>query len=540
VKANYYDYIVVGSGIAGLYIALLAMERGSVLVLTKGSVDDCNTRYAQGGIAVAMGREDSPGLHFKDTVAAGAGLSDPEAVRILTEEAADCIADLIKFGVPFDTLDGEITLTREAAHTVPRVMHAGGDATGEYIEVTLSRRVHSSAIKVLENCLASQILVQRGRVVGVRALDSHTGSMEEYGCKSLVLATGGAGRLFKYTTNSDVVTGDGIALAFEAGAEISDMEFFQFHPTVLRLPGVAPFLISEAVRGEGGILRNVEGHRFMPDYAAEAELATRDVVARSIVYEMKKTHSDRVFLDVAHLPPRLITTRFPHIYRFCREHGLDITKGLIPVAPAAHYLMGGVKVNIWGETSIPGLFAAGETACTGVHGANRLASNSLLESVVFSKRIVQRTEITTAPRRRRERDSSPVVARNKLTKQPPAWLGSSSAISYGLPHREALPRVPHLNLPNLQSLMWDKVGIIRSGKSLEEAAGILATWESLLPRPGDRPSYELSNLVLCARLVTEAALLREESRGAHFRTDFPRTSPEWQRRIVFQKKNAIN
>jgi L-aspartate oxidase len=262
----------------------------------------------------------------------------------------------------------------------------------------------------------------------------------------------------------------------------------------------------------------VEGHRFMPDYVAEAELAPRDIVARSIVYEMKKTHSDRVFLDVTHLPPRLITTRFPHIYRFCQDHGLDITKRLIPVAPAAHYLMGGVKVNTWGETNIPGLFAAGETACTGVHGANRLASNSLLESVVFSKRIVQRTEMTTPPRHRKKR--------------------SDEAISYCLPGREVLPKVPPLNLPKLQSLMWDKVGIIRSGKSLTEAASILVTWESLLPQSTDRPSYELNNLVLCARLMTEAALLREESRGAHFRTDFPRTSPKWQRHIVF-RKNGI-
>jgi L-aspartate oxidase len=514
---KHYDYIIVGSGIAGLYIALLAIERGSTLILTKGSIDDCNTKYAQGGIAVAMDKDDSPELHFKDTVAAGDGLCDAEAVRILTDEAADCIADLIKFGVPFDTLDGEINLTREAAHSVPRVMHAGGDATGEHIEVTLSRQVRSAPINVLENCLAGEILAQNGRVLGVRALDCRTGSVEEYHCQFLILATGGAGKLFKYTTNSDVVTGDGIALAFEAGAEISDMEFFQFHPTVLRLPGVAPFLISEAVRGEGGILRNVEGHRFMPDYIAGAELAPRDIVARSIVREMKKTHSARVFLDVTHLPSRLITTRFPHIYRFCRDHGMDITKGLIPVAPAAHYLMGGVKVNIWGETNIPGLFAAGETACTGVHGANRLASNSLLESVVFSKRVMQRTEVTSPPRHREER--------------------SDEAISYCLPRREVLPKVPRLNLPNLQSLMWDKVGIIRSGKSLKEAAGILATWESLLSQPSDRPSYELNNLVLCARLVTEAALLRKESRGAHFRTDFPKASPEWQRHTVFRKND---
>ncbi len=517
-KTSHYDYVVVGSGIAGLYIALLAIERGSVLILTKGSIDDCNTKYAQGGIAVAMARDDSPSLHFKDTVAAGAGLSDAEAVRILTEEAADCITDLIKFGVPFDTLDGEITLTREAAHSVPRVMHAGGDATGEHIEVTLSRQVRSYPIRVLENCLASRILVEKHRVAGVEAFDSHTGSTEEYHCRFLILATGGAGRLFKYTTNSDVVTGDGIASAFDAGAEISDMEFFQFHPTVLRLPGVAPFLISEAVRGEGGILRNVEGRRFMPDYTDKAELATRDIVARSIVYEMKRTHTDRVFLDVTHLPARLVTTRFPHIYRFCREHGLDITKGLIPVAPAAHYIMGGVKVNSWGETNIRGLFASGETACTRVHGANRLASNSLLESVVFSKRVVQRTEMTSSPGRGGKR--------------------GSEAVFHSLPRREALPKVPRLNLPNLQSVMWDKVGIIRSGKSLREAASILATWESLLAQPSDRPSYELNNLVLCARLVTEAALLREESRGAHFRTDFPQTSPEWQRHIIF-RRNVI-
>ena len=512
---NHYDYIIVGSGIAGLYIGLLAIERGSVLILTKGSIDDCNTKYAQGGIAAAMARDDSPELHFRDTMAAGDGLCDAEAVRILTDEAADCIADLIKFGVPFDTLNGEITLAREAAHSVPRIMHAGGDATGEHIEVTLSRHVRSTPINVLENCLASEILVQNGRVNGVRSLDCRTGSVEEYGCQFLVLATGGAGRLFKYTTNSDVVTGDGIALAFEAGAEISDIEFFQFHPSVLRLPGVAPFLISEAVRGEGGILRNVEGHRFMPDYVAQAELASRDIVARSIVYEMEKKHSDRVFLDVTHLPSRLITTRFPHIYRFCRDHGLDITKGLIPVAPAAHYLMGGVKVNNWGEANIPGLFAAGETACTGVHGANRLASNSLLESVVFGKRVVQRTEMTASSRHCEER--------------------CDEAISHCLPDRVVLPEVPHLNLPNLQSLMWDKVGIIRSGKGLEEAASILATWQSYLPQPSDRPSYELHNLVLCARLMTEAALFRQESRGAHFRTDFPQSLPDWQRHIVFRK-----
>lgn len=519
---NHYDYIVVGSGIAGLYISLLAIERGSVLILTKGSIDDCNTKYAQGGIAAAICKDDSPELHFKDTMAAGNGLCDAEAARILTDEAAECIADLLRFGVPFDTLNGQITLAREAAHSVPRVIHAGGDATGEHIEVTLSREVRAR-LKVLEYCLANEILVENGKVKGVRALDCRTGSVEEYSCQFLILATGGAGRLFRYTTNSDVVTGDGIALAFEAGAEISDMEFFQFHPTVLRLPGVAPFLISEAVRGEGGILRNVEGYRFMPDYTPEAELAPRDVVTRSIVYEMRRTGSDRVFLDVTHLLPRLITTRFPHIYRFCLDHGLDVTKGLIPVAPAAHYLMGGVKVNTWGETNILGLFAAGEIACTRVHGANRLASNSLLEAVVFSKRVVQRTEMLEGARH---------------CEQSGATL--MEEVYCSLPHRKVLPSVPSFNLPNLQSLMWNKVGIIRSGESLSKAANILATWQHSLPQPTDRPSYELSNLVLCARLTTEAALLREESRGAHFRTDFPQPSPAWQQHIIFRKEHAAN
>ncbi|OGO60124.1 MAG: L-aspartate oxidase [Chloroflexi bacterium RBG_19FT_COMBO_48_23] len=511
-----YDYIVVGSGIAGLYTALLAKEVGSVLILTKGGVEDCNTRHAQGGIAAPIGKNDSPELHFQDTMNAGDGLCDSDAVRILVDEAPDRIADLIKFGVPFDTLDGEIALTREAAHSVPRVIHAGGDATGEHIEVTLSKRVRMSSINVLEYCLATQILLEAGKVKGVRAIDCRTGLIEEYECRFVILATGGAGRLFKYTTNSDVATGDGIVLAFQAGAEITDMEFFQFHPTAVRLPGVPPFLISEAVRGEGGILRNVDSYRFMPDYVSEAELAPRDVVARSILYEMRKTGSDRVFLDVTHIPARRVATRFPHIYRFCLDHGIDITKGLIPVAPAAHYLMGGVKVNTWGETNIEGLFAAGETACTGVHGANRLASNSLLEVVVFSKRILERTR--------------------EIAKAAPTSV-TAKTDCYHLEERKRLKTVSRLNLSNLESLLWDKVGIVRSGDGLSEAVDILATWQALLSQPTDRPSYELNNMVLNARLMAEAALLRQESRGAHFRTDFPKSSPDWQKHIVFMASN---
>lgn len=512
--ANSYDFIIIGSGIAGLYTALLAKEVGHVLIITKGSMEDCNTRHAQGGIAAPISKNDSPELHYQDTINAGDGLCDPEAVRVLVTEAADRIADLIKLGVPFDTVNGEIALTREAAHSVPRILHAGGDATGEHIEFTLSRRVRNSSIKVLEHCLATEILLDNGKVAGVRTLDCNTSSIEEYACSFVILATGGAGRLFKYTTNSDVATGDGIALAYLAGAEITDMEFFQFHPTALRLPGVPPFLISEAVRGEGGILRNVEGYRFMPDYTPEADLAPRDVVARSILYEMKKTGSDRVFLDVTHLPPHQVMARFPHIYRFCLDHGLDITKGLIPVAPAAHYLMGGVKVNTWGETNVPGLFAAGETACTGVHGANRLASNSLLEVVVFAKRIIQR-----------------IQQGDKIVSMP----RSVNEEYVSLQHHKLMEQHPPLNLLNLQSLLWEKVGIVRNGDQLAEAALLLYTWERHLSPPIDRPSYELSNMVLTARLMTEAALRREESRGAHFRADFPASSPQWLKHITFRR-----
>ena len=507
-----YDYVIIGSGIAGLYTALLAQERGSVLILTKGGIDDCNTRYAQGGIAAAIGKEDSPEAHFRDTMEAGAGLSDPEAVRLLVEESADRIADLINLGVPFDTINGEIALTREAAHSAPRVLHAGGDATGEHIEVTLSQRVRSSGVQVLEHCLGTEIVVSGGKVEAIKALDCRTGSVEEFGCRNLILATGGAGCLFKYTTNPEVATGDGVALAFRAGAEVMDMEFFQFHPTAIRLPGVHPFLISEAVRGEGGILRNVEGYRFMPDYAEEGELAPRDVVTRGLVCEMKKTKSDRVFLDVTHLPPYLIKTRFPHIYRFCRDHGLDITKGLIPVAPAAHYMMGGVRTNTWGETNVGGLFAVGEVACTGVHGANRLASNSLLEVLVFGKRVVQRIDQggATAP------------------------AGTHGTDCRRLPEREGSEPVPPLSLTALQTLMWEKVGIIRSGETLEKAANVLATWQRYMEEPSDRSSHQLANLVLTARLMTESALLRTESRGAHYRTDYPQLSEDWVRHVVFR------
>jgi L-aspartate oxidase len=510
---SYYDYILVGSGIAGLYTSLLAQRRGSVLIITKGNIDDCNTRYAQGGIAAPIGENDSPELHFRDTITAGDGLSDEEAARILVNEAPDRIADLVHFEVPFDTVDGKIALTTEAAHSRARILHAGGDATGEHIEVTLSNLVRSSRISVLENFLATDIHVEGERATGIQTLNCRSGATESFDCGALILATGGAGQLYKYNTNSDIATGDGVALAFKAGAEITDMEFFQFHPTALRLPGAPAFLISEAVRGEGGVLRNVRGERFMPAYAAEAELAPRDVVARSIVSEMEKTGAEHVFIDVTHLAPQLTTTRFPHIYRFCLEHGVDITREPVPVAPAAHYMMGGVKVNTWGETNVAGLFATGEVACTGVHGANRLASNSMLEVLVFSKRIIEKAQRGSEAR--------------------PAPSEARPEVRYRLSSRLPVPGTAPPSVANLQELLWDNVGIVRDREHLTAAADLLATWERLLPAATERHSYELGNMVLTGRLMAEAALLREESRGAHFRTDFPHSSAEWRRHIVF-------
>ncbi len=509
-----YDYIVVGSGIAGLYTAILAREGGSVLVLTKGSLEECNTQHAQGGIAAALGPGDSPELHARDTAAAGAGLGDLASIQIMAGDAADRIADLIRFGVPFDTIHGEIALAKEGAHSVARVIHAGGDATGRHIELALSQTVRRRRIPVREHTMVAEALVEDGSVRGVRALDSRTGAIEEIACQHLVLATGGAGRLYQVTTNSEVVTGDGVALAFRAGAQVMDMEFFQFHPTALRLSGAPAFLISEAVRGEGGILRNAEGRAFMEDYAPQRELAPRDVVARAIWAEMRKAGSGHVYLDIRQLPRRTVQGRFPQIYQFCLDHGLDVTSSLIPVSPAAHYMMGGVKTTSCGETNVRGLLAAGETACTGAHGANRLASNSLLETMVFAKRLVDRTLGVTM-------ESAPPAGRVEEARHLPRRVGV------------APERYPGPGLAALQRLMWDRVGIVRDGEGLTAAANTLAVWERQLPPSTDRPSSDLRNAVLAARLIAEAALAREESRGAHFRSDFPEPSPAWLKHLVF-------
>jgi L-aspartate oxidase len=515
-----YDFIVVGSGIAGLYTALLAQEHGRVLVVTKASLEECNTRYAQGGIAAAVDAQDSPEQHYRDTLAAGAGLCNPQAVRVLTTEGPARIADLIELGVDFDTVHGQVALTREAAHSLPRVLHARGDATGMEIELTLARLAHFSRVELLQHHLATRILVENGRAEGLALADLRQGRRKEVHGRHIVLATGGAGRLFQHTTNPEVATGDGIALAYRAGAEVESLEFYQFHPTALYHPGAPPFLISEAVRGEGGILRNAAGERFMAGQHPLAELAPRDIVARAITREMRRTGQPHVYLDVTHLPTERVRLRFPTIYRTCRELGLDITREWIPVAPAAHYMIGGVRVNLWGQTNVPGLYACGEVACTGAHGANRLASNSLLEVLVFARRLVQ-AATEQVPEQAEAGEESP-----------PVWFteGPAARDSKGL---EVDPA--GLARADLQELMWQHVGIERDGAGLEQAVARLGNWRrSSLPAKSERDRLELEAMLLTAQLIAHAASLRQESRGAHYRTDFPETDPAWRKVIVLK------
>lgn len=514
------DVIVVGSGLSGLYSALLASRQARVLLLTKARLEESNTYHAQGGIAAALAAPDSPELHFRDTIAAGAGLCDPTAVRVLVEEGPRRVRDLIERGVRFDLENGEIALTREGAHSRPRVLHAGGDATGASIETTIATRVRSSPnVTILENHLVSELLIENSRVSGVRALDCNSGEEVAFASPAVILATGGAGQLFSQTTNPAVATGDGIALAFRAGAEIGDIEFVQFHPTALAVPGAPRFLISEAVRGEGGILRNSSGERFMLRIDPRAELAPRDVVARGILFEMERTGDRCAFLDVTHLDPEHFRRRFPTISGVCRQFGIDPAREPIPVAPAAHYLMGGIRTDVWGATSVAGLFACGECACTGVHGANRLASNSLLETIVFAARVVQKLCGETSE------SAGPA--------QPPRE-GSSLLhpdLRISVPKPSAGPSLPR-STATLRELTWSLAGLVRTAPGLQRLESIASAWLTTDAGDRNREAIELRSLTILARLLALAALRREESRGAHFRRDFPLTDPAWQRRII--------
>lgn len=508
------EYIILGSGIAGLYTALSASQAGSsVTVLTKQTMMDTGTDKAQGGIAAALGDADSPALHRQDTLVAGAGLCDSEAVAALVSEGPDRVRELISLGAIFDRDSQGLALTMEGAHSQRRILHASGDATGAEIQRVLTQRVREdNRIKVLENHYVVDLLVRENICYGVLAYDRQNKEYKVFRGKVTVLATGGLGRIFEHNTNPEVATGNGIAIAFRAGAEVMDMEFIQFHPTVLNLPGAPRFLISEAVRGEGAYLRNIQGQRFMQHYHDLAELAPRDIVVRAILKEMAATNSNMVFLDLTHLDPELVKLRFPNIMKTCAEYQLDITVDRIPIAPAAHYMMGGVKINLVGETSIRGLYACGEVSCPGVHGANRLASNSLLDGLVFGGRIVEET-------RHFLKDYHPRNLEFACD-----WLLEPAKTDYAALRKK------------LEVLMGEKVGPVRSSEGMREALEFFDKWSYLKRHRADNAEQmEVKNMLQVGELVAEAALARRESRGGHYRVDCPDTYQRWQKHIIFRR-----
>jgi L-aspartate oxidase len=497
---DFFDFLIVGGGIAGLRAAITLSEVGQVLILTKADATESNTGYAQGGIAAAIGPDDSPALHAADTLKAGAGLCDESAVRVLVEEGPRYVEELIEWGVRFDrNQDGSPALGLEAAHSVRRVLHAG-DATGREIGRAMwSHVITLPNVHSINHALVASLVVDTGTVCGVRYFDK-SGMQQSVRGRAVLLATGGAGRVFTETTNPAVATGDGVALAFHAGARVADLEFFQFHPTALKLAGAPRFLISEALRGEGARLVNALGEPFMMRYHRDGDLAPRDVVARAIVRETSLVPGP-VFLTLAHLDPLRVRSRFPTITAMCAHVGLDLATDRIPVGPAAHYFMGGIDTDESGRTSLPGLFAAGETACTGVHGANRLASNSLLEGLVFGARAADAMQQPAA------------VAALKSDRR---------AIAVPM-HLHGAPGA--LTVSRIQELMWQNVGLFRTRGSLEPAVALLETaYQTQAPAAGDSATMEFwrhFNLLTVARLIATAALWREESRGGHFREDFP-------------------
>lgn len=496
------DFIVVGAGIAGLRASVELASAGRVLCLAKREVTESNTQYAQGGIAAALNDDDEVRLHLEDTLKAGDGLCNEEAARVLVEEGPPRIEELIEWGTEFDRAGTKIAFTREGAHSRSRVLHAHGDSTGR--EISRSLYLKASAIKSItfrEFEFTTELLVRDDSVIGIRVLDQ-SGQLREIHASAVLLATGGLGQVYSNTTNPAVATGDGVAMAFRAGAEISDMEFVQFHPTALFLKGAPRFLLSEALRGEGAYLRNLELKRFMPKYHEAAELAPRDVVARAIAHELElvKRPDAAVYLDLTHLNADRVRKRFPMIYSTCMEYNIDIATELVPVRPAAHYAMGGVRTDLNGRTSLRGLYAAGEVACTGVHGANRLASNSLLEGLVYGARAAQ-------------------SMREKL--KSPAKLAVSAVPPVALPSGNGRAAEVEKFIQKAQSLMWDRVGVVRDGKVLQQVVPELRALQAQAPTLGDRRSHEAANILQAGLLIARAALAREESRGAHYRLDHP-------------------
>jgi L-aspartate oxidase len=504
------DFLIVGAGVAGMRAAIDLAPAGKILVVAKDTLEESSSQYAQGGIAAALSDDDKVSLHEQDTIAAGDGLCDQRAVRTLVEEGPGRIQELIGWGAEFDKVGSKLAFTQEGAHSRRRVLHAQGDSTGREISRTLYLKAESlDNVEFRSFSAVTDLLLDGDEVTGALACDEKEKCAIEIRARAVLLATGGLGHVFSDTTNPAVATGDGVAMAYHAGAEVSDIEFVQFHPTALHLAGAPRFLLSEALRGEGAQLRNAAGERFMERYHPLGELAPRDIVSRAIVSEMKREGSPHMFLDLTHLDAGFVPKRFPRIYETCLRYEIDLTRQPAPIHPAAHYSMGGVRTDLDGRTNLPRLFAAGEVACTGVHGANRLASNSLLEGLVYGAR---------AARKMLDHRGSPV----RRGENP------------------APPEFPRLGMDAVRGIAWQRCGILRSAEGLKAALKELGKAHPDSSAEPRRHLHELRSVHTVAELISRCALAREESRGGHYRTDFPDKREEMRKHSVVRRGGEVS
>jgi len=530
------DILVIGSGVAGMRAAIESAKYHNVTIVSKDSLSESNTYYAQGGIASQIDKPNLVSSHIADTFINAHGLSDHSIVKKIIRKGISLVNELISWGMDFDKKNNRFNMTQEGGHRLARILHSGGDATGKHLQETLLRKIKSlNNITALDYTFVIDILIssdahpnvstlrrdgqKHKECYGAIAYNQKTHQIFIIWAKKTVIASGGAGQLYRETTNPDITTGDGISIAYRKGAQLQDLEFIQFHPTALYVAGATRFLISEAVRGEGGILRDKYGKRFMYDYHPQMELAPRDVVSRAIINQMKISQDTNVYLDLTHLPAEKIKKRFPYLGELCRNFDIDIKKDMIPVRPSAHYLIGGIKINITGQTDIKNLFAVGECASSSFHGANRLGSNSLLEALVIGY-------------------FSGHVAMSEIKSSQPL---SHTHIKYKR-NNNILPALKrrriNVNLADiknsLRSLMWYNVGLERNAIGLKQALSKIDYWSGYcLAREFSTPAgWEIQNMLILARLLTLSALKRTESRGVHYRTDFPETSPKWQKHSV--------